>query len=62
MCLVLAKILYRFEVRKDLSSNKGGGSPDAREGRRVVNQYQLYDIFVAARDGPMVQFKRRVYI
>ncbi|KAI3329192.1 cytochrome P450 [Xylariaceae sp. AK1471] len=61
MCITIAKTLYRFEVRRDLSSNIGGGSQDAREGRRVADQYQLYDIFVAARDGPMVHFKRRSY-
>ncbi|KAI8633278.1 cytochrome P450 [Xylariaceae sp. FL1651] len=60
MYIIIAKILYRFEVRRD-SSNLGGGSPSAVEGRRVVDQYQLYDIFVAVRDGPMVQFKKRVH-
>lgn len=57
--IVLAKVLYCFEVRQDPSNNLGGGSPKARAGRRVVDQYQLGDIFVATRDGPMVQLRRR---
>ncbi|KAF5021491.1 hypothetical protein F66182_6465 [Fusarium sp. NRRL 66182] len=62
MSLVLAKILYNFEVRRDATNNTGGGSPDAIQGRRVVDQYQLHDIFVSDRDGPMVQFRRRHHV
>jgi cytochrome P450 len=57
--IVLAKVLHHFEVRQDPSNNLGGGSPEAREGRREPDQYQLQDIFVAIRDGPMVQLRRR---
>ncbi|KAJ0125965.1 putative AC9 transposase, partial [Fusarium oxysporum f. sp. albedinis] len=53
MSLALAKIVYNFEIRRDHSSNLGGGSPDAIKGRRTVDQYQLRDIFVAIRDGPV---------
>ncbi|KAJ4250327.1 hypothetical protein NW757_007160 [Fusarium falciforme] len=59
MNLVLAKIIYNFEIRRDPVSNLGGGSPEAIEGRRTVDQYQLYDIFVGIRDGPMVQLAKR---
>ncbi|KAF4980974.1 hypothetical protein FZEAL_3131 [Fusarium zealandicum] len=59
MNLVLAKIIYNFEIRRDPTSNLGGGSPEAVEGRRTVDQYQLYDIFVGIRDGPMVQLSKR---
>lgn len=61
MSVVIAKVMYQFELRQDeKSGNLGGGSLDGPEGRRIVDQYQLYDIFVATRDGPMVQIKRRV--
>ncbi|KAL1875164.1 hypothetical protein Daus18300_003232 [Diaporthe australafricana] len=59
MMIVMAKIIYRFEVRRDFADNLGGGSPDGRWGRRNVDQYQTYDAFVSLREGPMVQFKRR---
>ncbi|KAG7413201.1 Cytochrome P450 monooxygenase AKT7 [Fusarium oxysporum f. sp. raphani] len=59
MSLALAKVVYHFEIRRDNSSNLGGGSPDAIKGRRTVDQYQLGDIFVANRDGPLVQLTKR---
>jgi hypothetical protein len=59
MSLVLARIVYNYEVRRDITSNLGGGSLDAIEGRRTVGQYQLRDIFVGIRDGPMVQLAKR---
>ncbi|KAI1317976.1 cytochrome P450 [Xylariaceae sp. FL0255] len=60
MYIVIAKILYQFEIRRDICNNLGGGSPRARDGRRDAGQYQLYDIFVAIRNGPMVQLRHRV--
>ncbi|KAJ0126685.1 Uncharacterized protein HZ326_30214 [Fusarium oxysporum f. sp. albedinis] len=62
MSLALAKIVYNFEIRRDHSSNLGGGSPDAIKGRRTVDQYQLRDIFVAIRDGPAVQLAKRTHM
>lgn len=59
MSIVIAKIIHQFEIRKDESSNLGGGNPNFIEGRHVVDQFQLYDIFVGIRDGPLVQLKRR---
>ncbi|EMT66818.1 Isotrichodermin C-15 hydroxylase [Fusarium odoratissimum] len=59
MSLALAKVVYHFEIRRDNSSNLGGGSPDAIKGRRTVDQYQLRDIFVANRDGPLIQLTKR---
>lgn len=59
MMVVIAKVIYRFEVRRDFVDNLGGGSPDGRVGRRNPDQFQTYDAFVGLRHGPMVQFKRR---
>lgn len=59
MMIVMAKIIHKFEVRRDFADNLGGGSPEGRVGRRNVDQYQTYDAFVSLRQGPMVQFKRR---
>lgn len=59
MMIVIAKIIHKFEVRRDFADNLGGGSPEGRVGRQNVDQYQTYDAFVSLRQGPMVQFKRR---
>ena len=59
--VIIAKVIYRFEVKGDLTRNVGGGSLALTEGRHVSTQYQLHDVFVAIREGPMVQFKKRVH-
>ncbi|KAI1342844.1 cytochrome P450 [Xylariaceae sp. FL0016] len=58
--IVFAKLVYHFEIRQDpASGNLGGGKLDAIRGRRVADQYQLYDIFVSMRDGPIVKLRKR---
>lgn len=59
MMIVMAKLVYRFEVKQDPESSLGGGDPNMPEGRREVGQYQVYDAFVGLRDGPMVMFNAR---
>lgn len=59
MQIVLAKMIHGFEIRPDPVDTTGAGSPSLGEGRENVEQYQLYDAFVAMRKGPMVQFKER---
>lgn len=60
MSVVIAKLVHQFELRQDpQSANLGGGSPKNIKGRREAGQYQLYDIFVGMRYGPVVQLKKR---
>ncbi|KAF3770322.1 cytochrome P450 [Cryphonectria parasitica EP155] len=59
MSIVMAKIIYSFEIRRDEASNLGGGDPSGKAGRRNVDQYQTYDAFVSLRVGPLVQLRRR---
>jgi cytochrome P450 len=60
MSLVVGKLVHGFELKQDPKSNNlGGGHPDMEEGRQDPEQYQLYEIFAAMRDGPMVQLRRR---
>jgi cytochrome P450 len=61
MRIVLAKTLWKFEVKQDPTDNLGGGSESDRPGRRVKDQYQVYEMFVANRKGPMVQLKERAH-
>lgn len=62
MTIVIAKVIYMFEIRSSLDNNLGGGSPDGRLGRRNVDQYQTYDAFVSLRDGPLVQLRHRKHL
>lgn len=59
MQIVMAKLVHKFEMRQDPDNLLGGGGPGAGRGREKVDVYQTYDVFVALRDGPMVQFRRR---
>jgi cytochrome P450 len=61
MRVVLAKLVWKFEVRQHAHNNLGGGSPEREWGRGREDQYQTYDIYVADRKGPLVQLKRRLH-
>ncbi|KAL8965293.1 MAG: hypothetical protein Q9197_006583 [Variospora fuerteventurae] len=55
----IARTLHRLDVRAEPGSTLGEGAPDLGWGRRDRKHFQLEDAFVAMRDGPMVQFKKR---
>lgn len=57
MSIVMAKILYRADVRAVQGDELGAGRPDLMWGRRNKTHFQTRDVFVSAREGPMVQFK-----
>lgn len=59
MQIVFGKMVYGFEIKQDPGNGLGGGGAGLRVGHRDPEQYQLFDAFVAMRDGPMVQFKSR---
>ena len=56
LMIVLAKLVFAFELRQDLEDNLGGGSPNNPLGHQDPDKYQVYDVFVAGRDWPMVRF------
>ena len=59
MTITMAKILFLADVQAVEGDDLGAGNPNLMWGRRNNMNYQLYDYFVAARDGPVVQFKAR---
>jgi hypothetical protein len=59
MEIVLAKVIHALEIRPDAGNLKGAGGPGLGEGHGEVGQYQLWDAFIAMRDGPFVQFRER---
>ncbi len=58
MSLVIARTLYRMDVRLAPGYSVGEGSPELGWGRRDKNQFQLEDAYVAIRHGPMLQFRK----
>jgi len=61
MRLVMAKAIWKYEIRQDRDDKLGGGSSDGEWGRRNEYQYQTYDSFVSSRKGPVVQLKERFH-
>ena len=59
MMLVVARTLFRMDFRLAPGSTLGEGDPKLGWGRRLRNIYQLDDAYIAIRDGPMVQFRKR---
>lgn len=59
MRIVMAKTLWKFEMKQDPLNKLGGGSAAGRPGRREEGQYQTYEMFVSNRKGPVVQLKER---
>ncbi|KAL8732942.1 MAG: hypothetical protein Q9181_003764 [Wetmoreana brouardii] len=57
LSLVIARTLYRMDVRLAPGYSVGEGSPKLGWGRRDPNQFQLGDAYVAIRHGPMLQFR-----
>lgn len=57
--MVLAEMLYVYDVRAAGNKVSGGGGPGLGKGRHREDEYQVLDYLVSYRSGPMVQFKER---
>jgi cytochrome P450 len=61
MRVVVAKLIWMFEVKPDPTNRLGGGDPNGRPGRQCENQYQPYKLFVSNRNPPLLQIKERAH-
>jgi cytochrome P450 len=61
MRIIMAKLVWKFELRQAPDSNLGGGGQSEERGRRREGQYQTWDVFGSKRKGPLVQLKVRVH-
>lgn len=59
LTITLARLLYLLDFKVPEGNTVGQGAPDLMWGRRNKNEYQLADRFIACKQGPMAQFKRR---
>ena len=57
--LILARLVWLFDMRQEPGNGLGGGRGDAKEGRECPDEFQLLDRFAGDGDGPSVQFKFR---
>ncbi|KAI1661842.1 cytochrome P450 [Daldinia decipiens] len=60
MMTTLARTLYTYDLRKSAGFDPAEGSPDLEWGRRRVDEFQLIDQFTSFKDGPMVEFRKRI--
>lgn len=60
LCLVLARVLWTFDLRR--AAGQSTARTKAEAERRALTwheeEYQVKDIFLTAREGPMVEFKK----
>ena len=59
LSITIARLLFLFEIRETPGETLGAGRPELGFGRKRRNEYQIEDRFVAARNGPIVEFKTR---
>lgn len=59
MSVCIARILFTYDIRLAPGDETGAGRPDLKWGRRRRGELQLKDMFVAERDGPLVEFRDR---
>jgi cytochrome P450 len=56
----LARVLFLYDLRKSAGFDPAEGRPELEWGRRRADEYQLIDQFTSLKNGPMVEFRRRV--
>ncbi|KAF2266740.1 benzoate 4-monooxygenase cytochrome P450 [Lojkania enalia] len=59
LMLAIARTVYSMDLRTLPGSHVGEGAHDKGWGQRNRNVYQLRDLYMATRDGPILQFRRR---
>lgn len=59
LLITTAKTLHRMDVRLAPGDTLGAGAPELGWGMRSKDHITLKDAYIAVRDGPVVQFRRR---
>jgi cytochrome P450 len=59
MCIIVARTLWRYDVRQAPGQHVGSGHPELGWGMRNSDHFMLRDAYVSQRDGPIVQLKKR---
>jgi cytochrome P450 len=60
LLITVGRTLWRMDVRLVPGNHLGGGSPELGWGSRDKNHIVLKDAYISVRDGPMVQFRKRM--
>lgn len=57
--VALARVLYRFDIRRSPTDRIGAESSSFEKGRKNPNEFQLDDIHAVLTTGPNIQFRER---
>ena len=57
--ITMARLLFPPEVKAIDGNTLDQGTPDLMRSRRNKNQFQVTDVFIAAKQGPITQFNTR---
>ncbi|KAI5460553.1 cytochrome P450 [Mariannaea sp. PMI_226] len=60
MMTTLARVLFLFDLRKAVGVQDPGEGGEGGWGRHRVGDYQLVDTFTSGKNGPIVEFRRRI--
>ncbi len=60
MTTTLARVLFLYDIRRAAGMTAGEGQEGKEWGRHRPSEYQLVDTFTSLKDGPMVEFRKRV--
>ncbi|KAL4791052.1 cytochrome P450 [Aspergillus venezuelensis] len=58
--VTIARTLWLYDVRLLPGDTTGGGHEAGEWGRRDPNTFRVMDSYISIRDGPVVQFRKRV--
>ncbi|KAL4924191.1 cytochrome P450 [Aspergillus undulatus] len=58
--ITIARTFWLYDVRLLPGDETGGGHESKGWGRKDPNTFQVTDSYISIRDGPMVQFRRRM--
>ena len=60
MTMTLARLLFMYDIRRAAGISTGEGREGNEWGRHRPSEYQLVDTFTSLKDGPMVEFRKRI--
>lgn len=62
MLIIIARTIFRLDIRRTPGSTLGGGAPELGWGARDRKQLHVRDAYISIRKGPEVQFRKRMLV
>lgn len=60
MSTTLARVLFLYDLRKTAGPDPSEGNKSLEWGRHRESEFQLIDQFTSLKDGPLIEFRKRV--